>query len=247
MEFEKLVREATPLIESGNAATRAAADAAKSTLIDLSNAAKQRPSGLTPLEVAASVAVLSVRRMRRRTTLFGTNKLVHKTMGGTASFLFLSNLITGALRDTGVARSERGAAHWGTRRRAACLLARAAAALHGALPRGVAAKRCRRSRGRHCASQMTSVLGTRRAAVAPLASLRSRARTPAPLGPGMLGLPAAFLCGGYVVAGGFTVVFAALSALCCAFIAHACRVYRAEARAPLRAQRRRRARLSRAR
>ena len=48
----------------------------------------------------------------------------------------------------------------------------------------------------------------------------------------MLGLPAAFLCGGYVVAGGFTVVFAALSALCCAFIAHACRVYRAEARGP---------------
>ena len=47
----------------------------------------------------------------------------------------------------------------------------------------------------------------------------------------MLGLPAAFLCGGYVVASGFTVVFAALSALCCAFIAHACRVYRAEARA----------------
>ena len=47
----------------------------------------------------------------------------------------------------------------------------------------------------------------------------------------MLGLPAAFLCGGYVVAGGFTIVFAALSALCCAFIAHACRVYRAEARA----------------
>ena len=95
-ELDKFVREATPLIASGNAATRAAADAAKSTLIDLGNAAKQRPSGLTPLEVAASVAVLSMRRLRRRTTLFGTNKVVHKTMGGWGSFLFLSNLITGA-------------------------------------------------------------------------------------------------------------------------------------------------------
>jgi len=46
----------------------------------------------------------------------------------------------------------------------------------------------------------------------------------------MLGLPAAFLSGGYVVAGAFTVVFASLSALCCALIAHACRVYKAEAR-----------------
>ena len=98
--LDKLVREATPLLASGNAATRAAADAAKSALVDLGNAAKQplqpRPSGLTPLEVAASVAVLSVRRLRRRTTLFGTNKVVHKTMGGWGSFLFLSNLITGA-------------------------------------------------------------------------------------------------------------------------------------------------------
>ena len=98
--IDKLVREATPLLASGNAATRAAADAAKSTLLDLGNAAKQplqpRPSGLTPREVAASVAVLSMRRLRRRTTLFGTNKVVHKTMGGWGSFLFLSNLITGA-------------------------------------------------------------------------------------------------------------------------------------------------------
>ncbi len=46
----------------------------------------------------------------------------------------------------------------------------------------------------------------------------------------MLGLPAAFLSGGYVVAGGFTCTFAALSALCCAFLAHSCRIYRAEAR-----------------
>jgi hypothetical protein len=48
----------------------------------------------------------------------------------------------------------------------------------------------------------------------------------------MLGLPAAFLSGGYLVASGFTAAFAALSALCCAFIAHACRVYRTEARGP---------------
>jgi hypothetical protein len=48
-------------------------------------------------EVAASIAVLSVRRLRRRTTLFGGNKMVSKTMGAWGSFLFLSNLITGAL------------------------------------------------------------------------------------------------------------------------------------------------------
>ena len=46
----------------------------------------------------------------------------------------------------------------------------------------------------------------------------------------MLGLPAAFQSGGYVIASGFTVSFAFLSALCCAFIAHACRIFRAEAR-----------------
>ena len=44
----------------------------------------------------------------------------------------------------------------------------------------------------------------------------------------MLGLPAAFLSGGWLVAGAFTVAFASLSALCCAFLAHACRVYRVE-------------------
>ena len=46
----------------------------------------------------------------------------------------------------------------------------------------------------------------------------------------MLGLPAAFLAGGYLVAGAFTVTFACLSALACAFIAHACRIYREQAR-----------------
>jgi hypothetical protein len=46
----------------------------------------------------------------------------------------------------------------------------------------------------------------------------------------MLGLPAAYLAGGYLVAGGFTVLFACLSALACAFIAHACRIYREQAR-----------------
>ena len=68
----------------------------------------------------------------------------------------------------------------------------------------------------------------------PTARLRAaltRSRPGAP-GPGMLGLPAAFLSGGYLVASGFTAAFAALSALCCAFIAHACRVYRTEARGP---------------
>jgi hypothetical protein len=88
----ELLREATPLMKSSVAAT--------TPLVDI---VKPRPSGLTPLEVAASVAVLSARRLRRRTTLFGKNKVVVKTMGGWGSFLFLSNLITGALRGLGAA------------------------------------------------------------------------------------------------------------------------------------------------
>jgi hypothetical protein len=87
-----LLREATPLMKSSVAAQT-----------PLKDIAKPRPSGLTPLEVAASVAVLSVRRLRRRTTLFGRNRVVHKTMGGWGSFLFLSNLITGASRGSGAA------------------------------------------------------------------------------------------------------------------------------------------------
>ncbi len=46
-------------------------------------------------------------------------------------------------------------------------------------------------------------------------------------GPGMLGLPAAFRFGGFILASGLTVSYAALSALSIAFIAHACRTYRA--------------------
>jgi hypothetical protein len=97
----ELLREATPLMKSSVAAT--------TPLVDI---VKPRPSGLTPLEVAASVAVLSVRRLRRRTTLFGKNKVVVKTMGGWGSFLFLSNLITGALRGLGAAHGlPRAAMH----------------------------------------------------------------------------------------------------------------------------------------
>ena len=96
----ELLREATPLMKSSVAA--------QTPLIDI---AKPRPSGLTPLEVAASVAVLSARRLRRRTTLFGKNKVVHKTMGGWGSFLFLSNLITGVC----AVRAQLPSAHVGGR------------------------------------------------------------------------------------------------------------------------------------
>jgi hypothetical protein len=44
----------------------------------------------------------------------------------------------------------------------------------------------------------------------------------------MLGLPAAFQSGGVLVGSFFVVAFAVCSSLCCAFIAHACRIYRAE-------------------
>jgi hypothetical protein len=50
-------------------------------------------------------------------------------------------------------------------------------------------------------------------------------------GPGMLGLPAAFRWSGSLIASLITVVFAAASTLACVFIAHACRIYRVEARA----------------
>ncbi len=66
--------EATPLMRSG----------------------KPGGSTRTPLEVAASIAALQVRRIRRRTTLLGSSRVLHKPMGAWGSFLFLSNLITGA-------------------------------------------------------------------------------------------------------------------------------------------------------
>lgn len=45
-------------------------------------------------------------------------------------------------------------------------------------------------------------------------------------GPGILGLPAAFRFGGYLLGGSLTLAFGVLSALSIAFIAHACRTYR---------------------
>jgi len=95
--MEMFSREATPLLPSGNAAGRTSAESAKHkhSLRDVSSAATQRKAGLTPLEVAASVAVLNVRKLRRRRTLFSSNKVVggeHKHMGDWGSFLFLSNL-----------------------------------------------------------------------------------------------------------------------------------------------------------
>jgi hypothetical protein len=89
-------------------------------------------------EVAASIAVLSVRRLRRRTTLFGGNKMVSKTMGAWGSFLFLSNLITGAFRR--VFFSPAGFVR--TVRRAATLRTRTAPARHAA---GGTARCCTRA------------------------------------------------------------------------------------------------------
>ena len=57
------------------------------------------------------------------------------------------------------------------------------------------------------------------------------------MGPGILGLPAAYRHSGVLAATSWTVGFAAASVLACVFIAHATRIYRAEARgraAPLR-------------
>ena len=79
--------EATPLMRNPRA----------SSPFDVMNTlGAHRPSGISTFEVAASVALLSARRLRRRTTLFGSNKVVTKAMGAWGSFLFLSNLITGA-------------------------------------------------------------------------------------------------------------------------------------------------------
>jgi hypothetical protein len=57
---------------------------------------QRQRSHIMPLEVVASVTLQSARRLRRRTTLFASSKVVQKTMGAWGSFLFLSNLITGA-------------------------------------------------------------------------------------------------------------------------------------------------------
>ena len=45
-------------------------------------------------------------------------------------------------------------------------------------------------------------------------------------GPGMLGLPAAFRFGGWALASSLTLCFACCSALSCAFVAHACAVFK---------------------
>ena len=45
-------------------------------------------------------------------------------------------------------------------------------------------------------------------------------------GPGILGLPAAFRFGGFLLGGGLTLTFGVLSALSIAFIAHSCRTFR---------------------
>lgn len=54
----------------------------------------------------------------------------------------------------------------------------------------------------------------------------SPARSNLITGPGMLGLPVAFRLGGWLVAGGMTCAFAALSAVACVMIAVCCRIFK---------------------